>query len=141
MTSTTQIEHLVLCGGGPVGLVQYGALKYLHRQGVWSLDKIKSIHACSIGSLIAIIISLDIEWEWLDDFLIKRPWRKIIDYDKINYLDILTHKGIIDERFWIKCLNPLFMAKNIDININLQDFYEITGIDIHFFSTHVNELV
>ena len=134
------IEHLILCGGGPVGLVQYGALKYLHEKEVWRLEDIKSIYCCSIGCLIAIIISLDLEWEWIDDFIIKRPWINIMDYDKINYLDILTHKGIIDESFWIKCLKPLFLAKNIDIAINLLDFYNITGIDIHFFSTQVNTL-
>ena len=44
----TKIEHLVLCGGGPVGLVQYGSLKYLTNNGYLFLSNIKSIYATSI---------------------------------------------------------------------------------------------
>ena len=134
------IEHIILCGGGPVGLVQYGALKYLHRKSAWNLKNIKSIYACSVGCIIAVIISLDMEWEWIDDFFIKRPWKKLVDLDKINYLDILTHKGLLDEKFWIDFVKPLLLAKDIDIEIDLKGFYELTGIDMHFFTTQVNSL-
>ena len=54
------IKHLVLCGGGPVGLVMYGALKRLHERNVWKLSDIESIYMCSIGSLFGITISLDL---------------------------------------------------------------------------------
>ena len=134
------IEHIILCGGGPVGLVQYGALKYLHKKGIWNLKNIKSIYASSVGCIIAVIISLDIEWEWIDDFFIKRPWKKLVDLDKINYLDIFTHKGLLDERLWIDFLKPLLLAKDINIDIDLLGFYELTGIDMHFFTTQVNIL-
>ena len=49
----------------------------------------------------------ELNWEWIDDFFIKRPWNKIINFNNIHYLEIFSEKGILDETFWIKVLDPL----------------------------------
>ena len=79
------IKHIVLGGGGPGGYVLYGALKYLSKEKYWNIDDIKSIYCTSIGTLIGIFISLRYTWDDLDDYLIKRPWDKVIN---IKPLDI-----------------------------------------------------
>jgi len=38
-----------------------------------------------------------------------------------------------------KCFKPLFDAKDISLDINMKDFYELTKIDLHIFSFEVNE--
>jgi len=134
------IKHLVLCGGGPVGFVIYGALKQLHQKKMWRLQDIESIYACSVGSLFGIIIALDFEWSWIDDFFIKRPWNKLFDINNINYLTIFNEKGLLDETYWEKVMYPIFMAKQININITLAEFYDLTKIDIYYFATRVNNI-
>ena len=134
------IKHLVLCGGGPVGLSTYGALKYLNQHKFWELSNIESIYTCSIGSTIGVIISLDLEWKWIDDFFIKRPWMKIFNFDNINYLNFFKEKGILDESFWKKVFQPLFLAKSIDLDITLLEFYNLTNIEINFATTYINDL-
>ena len=42
------IKHLVLCGGGPIGLVEYGALKYLTNNNIINHSTIESIYATSM---------------------------------------------------------------------------------------------
>ena len=37
------IKHLVLTGGGPIGFVEYGALKYLTEKNYIIYENIKSI--------------------------------------------------------------------------------------------------
>ena len=43
-TSTTLIKHIVLSGGGPSGLLTYGAIRHLAKEGFWQLKNIKSIY-------------------------------------------------------------------------------------------------
>ena len=74
------IKHIVLCGGGPVGFPCYGVLKKLTQENIISFNNIKTIYATSIGAFIAIIYILNMEWEWIDDFLIKRPWDKLLNF-------------------------------------------------------------
>ena len=78
------IKHLVLCGGGPIGLVEYGALKYLTSNSIIYLKNIESVYTSSIGSIIAFIYILNFDWTWIDDFLIKRPWEKLINFSTFN---------------------------------------------------------
>ena len=35
------IEHIVINGGGPTGLISYGALKHLFEQGFLNMENIK----------------------------------------------------------------------------------------------------
>ena len=54
------IKHFSLCGGGIIGLVMYGIVKRLNQLGIWKKQDIESIYCCSIGSIIGLIIILDI---------------------------------------------------------------------------------
>ena len=86
------IKHLVFCGGGPVGLVQYGALKCLTNNNIINRNTLESIYATSIGSVIAFIYMLDFDWSWIDDFFIKRPWEKLVNFSYAVYLNIFYEK-------------------------------------------------
>jgi len=71
------VKHLVISAGGPAGGILFGALGYLHREKKWNINKIKTIYSCSVGSVLAILVSLKYDWDTLDDFMMKRPWSKI----------------------------------------------------------------
>jgi predicted acylesterase/phospholipase RssA len=87
------IKHLVLTGGGPVGLVEYGALKYLTEKKYIVHENIESIYATSIGSFIGLIYLLNIDWLWVDDYLIKKPWKNVVNF---SYTNLVYDKGIIN---------------------------------------------
>tara|TARA_B100001093_G_scaffold497974_1_gene545523 strand:- start:3104 stop:4063 length:960 start_codon:yes stop_codon:yes gene_type:complete len=133
------IKHLVLCGGGPVGLVTYGVLKELTISKIIKYENIKSIYATSIGSFIALIYILNMNWEWIDDYLIKRPWDKMINFTSYDYLNVMYSKGLADEELIIEMVKPLLLAKDLDIDITMEEFYNITKIDLHLFTSNLNK--
>jgi len=130
----TKIEHLVLCGGGPVGLVQYGALKHLTMNNYLDYNNIKSIYATSIGCIISFVYLINLEWSWMDDFLIKRPWEKLVNFTPYDYLNMFNTKGLLNLEFITNCLKPLFLAKDIELTITLKEFYDLTNIEFNLYT-------
>jgi hypothetical protein len=133
------IKHLIISGGGPMGLRYLGALQHLEKNNIWKLEDIQTIYATSIGTILAIMICLKFDWDTLNEYLVERPWN---DSFKVSFRQIwsaYTNKGLFDKKLCEIVLKPLFNAKDIKINITLKEFYELTKIDIHFFSFDINK--
>jgi len=137
-TSNKHIQHLVFSGGGPAGLINYGAVKQLAKENVWSLAAIKSIYGCSVGAFLGIIVSLGYDWDWLDDYFIKRPWEKMFSLSAQTILDAYDEKGLLGEKLFLEALKPLFRAKDLSEHCTLKELYEFNHIDIHLFTTNIN---
>jgi len=131
------IKHLVFSGGGPAGLVLYGAAKQLHNV-YWNINNIKSIYGTSIGAYIGIIISLGYEWDVVDDYLIKRPWNNILNIEPFTVINAYNTKGIINESFITEAILPLLEAKGLNTNTTFKELYEYNKIDVHIFTTNLN---
>ena len=131
------IKHLVLTGGGPIGFVEYGALKYLTEKNYIIYENIKSIYAVSVGAILGLIYLLNLDWLWVDDFIIKRPWNKLIT---MSYINLLYEKGIITRAIVANALEPLFLTKNIPLNITLLDFYNLTKIEFNIYACSFTNL-
>ena len=134
----TKIKHLVFSGGGPAGLLTYGATKYLAQQGFWSLSDIQSIYGCSIGAYMGVIISLNYDWKWLDDYFIKRPWENIINITAASIFEAFDTKGLLGDAVIIESLKPLLEAKDLSVDITLEELYDFNKIDIHLYTTNLN---
>lgn len=132
------IKHIVISGGGPTGLISYGAIRYLAKENFWKLLDISSIYGCSIGAFIAIIISLGYEWDWLDDYFIKRPWNKIAPINAMSFIEMFNEKGILGEKVIADSLIPLLTAKDLPENITFKQLFDYNKIDIHIYTTNIN---
>ena len=133
------IKHLVISGGGPIMIQIMSAIQELERKEFLNMENIESIYGTSAGAIIGIMISLKFDWDTLNDYIIKRPWHDVFPIKVQNILDAYTKKGIFDIKTVEKCFKPLFDAKDIPIDINMEDFYQLTKIDLHMFSFEVNE--
>ncbi|MAA53524.1 MAG: hypothetical protein CMJ41_11025 [Phycisphaerae bacterium] len=132
------IQHLVMSGGGPAGFLTYGAARYLAKEGFWNLQNIKSIYGTSIGSFMGVVISLGYEWEWLDDYFIKRPWNKLIHLDPLSFVEVYHKKGLLNIEFIEKTISPLFTAKGLSANVTMKELFDFNGINIHIYTTEIN---
>ena len=132
------IKHIVISGGGPSGLISYGIVSQLEKKEFWKLADIKSIYGCSIGAYVGLIISLGYEWDWIDDYFIKRPWGKLVGESRVNIIDIYEKKSLINERFFTEAVIPLLKGKDLDPNITLLELYNYTKIEMHMFTTDIN---
>ena len=138
----TTIKHLVLSGGADGGWVLYGALKHLANNNFFNIKNIKTIYAVSIGSLISVLISLDYNWNELDDYIIKRPWHKVISIQLANIFDMWKNKGILDIEIIVKIiLDTLLLAKDLSETITLKEFYEYNNIEFHIYTVNINEKI
>jgi predicted acylesterase/phospholipase RssA len=133
------IKHLVLSGGGPTMIQTIGSIQYLEEHHFLNLNDIKSIYGTSAGTLVAILICLKFDWETINDYIIKRPWQDVFKINVQNIFDAYTKRGIYDEKVIEKCFKPLFDAKDISLTITLEEFYEYSKIELHFFTFEVNE--
>jgi len=133
------IKHLVISGGGPILVQVLGAIQHLEQNNFVIMDNIESIYGTSAGAIVGILICLKFDWETINDYIIKRPWQDVFPIKVQNILDAYAKKGVYDVKTIEKCFKPLFDAKDIPLEINLEDFYKLTNIELHMFSFEINE--
>jgi len=134
------IKHLVIGGGGPFGLSAFGALKYLHDKEFWNIKNIKSIYATSIGALLAVYLSLKYDYEYINEYLVKRPWEKLFEEIGIeNILELYNNKGLINSySIFLEKYTILFEAKGLRPTVTMKEFYEYSGIEFNFITCDAN---
>lgn len=115
------------------------AIQELERKEYLNMKNIESIYGTSAGAIVAVMISLNFDWETINDYIIKRPWQDVFPIKVQNILDTYTKKGIFDIKNIEKCFKPLFDTKDIPLNITMKDFFTLTNIDIHMYSFEINE--
>lgn len=135
------IKNLVLSGGGVGGFNMYGAIKNMIEKEYLDFNKIEKIYCVSVGAIIAVIFSLRLENQIIDDYLIERPWHKYINIKANNILNIWRDKGIFDKSLINTIIKPLLQSKGIDENITLKDFYLNTKIEIYMFTVNINTVL
>jgi predicted acylesterase/phospholipase RssA len=133
------IKHLVISGGGPILIQMIAALQELENNQYIDLTKIETIYGTSAGAMIGVMLCLKFDWETINDYIIKRPWQEVFSIKVQNILDAYSKKGIYDISIIEKCFKPLFDAKNLPLDITLEDLYKYSNIELHFFTFEINE--
>lgn len=133
------IRHIVCSGGGVTGFSFYGMLKACHARNIWKFDDIETIYGTSVGSIFSVILALKYDWKTIDDYLIKRPWQNVFKFDLYSIMDSLQKMGIFGIKTIEDIFSPLFLGKDIPINVTMIEFYNITNIEIHIFTTNVTK--
>lgn len=131
------IEHIVISGGNVYGFTFYGVLKNLHEKGLWKLSNIKTMYATSIGSIISTIICLNYEWDIIDNFMLNRPLNQLINFDISTVLSCVQNCGFLTIKVIEEYFYNLFTGKDLSPSITMLEFFEFTGIELHFFTTKV----
>jgi len=132
------IKHIVICGGGPTGLMSYGAAKHLAQHGVWAYENIETIYGTSVGALIGAMLCLKHDWSTLDDYIIKRPWEKVI-MESLEMLQLFSCKGMAKMKLLDDIMQPLLESKDLSLSITLSEFHAYSGISLHMFCVELNK--
>jgi predicted acylesterase/phospholipase RssA len=132
-------KHLVLSGGGPSMIQTLGALQHLEKNQVFQRENIQTIYGTSAGAIVAVLFAMNFDWETINDYIIKRPWKEVFPVKIQNIFDAYTKKGIFDYTTIEKCFKPLLHAKDWDLSISLKQFYEYSKIELHFFAFDINQ--
>ena len=133
------IKHLVISGGGPLGLRYLGALEKLEQEQFWKMNEIESIYGTSIGSIIGTFICLKYEWDTLNKYIIERPWHDVFKVSVKQIFDSYHNKGLFDKKIVELIFKPLLNAKDLNLDITLKELYEFSKIDFHIFTFELNK--
>lgn len=133
------IKHLVISGGGPIMVQILGSLQHLENNNIINMNNIESIYGTSAGAIVGVLMCLKFDWNTINDYIIKRPWHDVFNINPQSIFDSYAKKGIFDIKIIEKCFKPLFDAKDINIDINLEDFYNLTKIELHMYSFEINK--
>lgn len=133
------IRHLVLSGGGELGVCFYGALRDSNKAGFWQLAELETIYSTSVGSLIGPIVCLTsrVSWDLIDHFLRKRPWDTVFDINIQTCMNSFANCGVLGKRTIVDFLSPILRAADLDVDITLREFSEITGVEHHFMTSNL----
>ena len=134
-----KIEHLILCGGGPLIFSYIGLFRRLKEKNVFDIDKIKTIYSVSAGSLMAILLMLKVDFEMLEKYFIDRPWHREFTFSPQMFIDLIQNKGMIDgNKMMTIVLKNLLESVNLSVDSTLKDLYDLSKIDFHSFSVNIN---
>ena len=128
-------KHLVISGGSWKGLYIAGAIDKFIDKKIIDQEKIESIWATSVGTLIATLLALKIEWKSVIKYFINVPIKQLDNLNLDMCVSMFNDCGILDKTFFIKLLASLFKSKYLDIEtITLNDFFEYSKIELNFFA-------
>jgi predicted acylesterase/phospholipase RssA len=131
------IKHIVISGGGPTGLLSYGVARHLAQRGFWSHDNIETIYGTSIGALIGAVLCLKHDWTTLDDYIIKRPWEKVV-VNSLELFELFSCKGMAKPKLLDDMMQPLLESKDLTLGITMREFYEYSRISLNMFTVDLN---
>lgn len=132
------IENIVINGGGPVVFNVYGALRESEKQGLWNHASVKYYYGTSAGAILAVMLALEYSWEELDDYLIKRPWQTVWQFNFMGLYEYYLNRGIFGTELFVETLGPLLRGKDLDTNATLLDFYNATGKTLHLYTIELS---
>jgi len=135
------IKHLVLSGGGANIFIFYGIIKHLLKQKYIDIKNIESIHATSCGSMIALMLMLDVPLDDMDNYLINRPWEKIFSIKPKDLFNAYNSRGIIGHKWFVEIFKSLMEMNDIPLNITLKEFYEKNNINFHIYATEFEDFI
>jgi len=133
------IKHLVISGGGISGLLAYGRLRQMHQDETLNMNNIEGIYGTSAGSILAVILALKYDWDIIDDYIIKRPWHQIFKYDLYSILGAMYKRGVYDICIIEEILSPLLKGMDLSPDITMAKFFEFSNIDLHVYTTNLND--
>ena len=134
------IKHIVLSGGAQLGFSIYGSLKYLIEHEHIDMAKIETMYATSAGSFVAVMVCLPIEANTIIEYMVNRPWDNVFPMHPSFFMEIYANKGIYDARFILAIFKPLFASCDISLDITMDEFFKLTKIEHHFYSTDLNNM-
>lgn len=130
----TNIDTLVLSGGGVKGLHYIGIIKKLEELNV--IKNIKTIAGSSIGAFFGALITIGFSYKELYDFIL------LFNISKIKHADVnnfFSYFGIDNGNNLEIILNNMFISKGFDKNISFNDLYHKTNIDLIITGVCINE--
>ena len=132
------IKHVVLAGGGYLGLHHLGVLTRLLNVGYLKREHIQTFHGTSIGAFFATVFCLNDNWDTTLNYFIERPWHKAFNVNPNMIFNALTKKGLYGKETFNQFILPLIKSRNFNETMTLNDLYELSNITLYMYTIDLN---
>lgn len=132
----TDINTLVLSGGGIRGVAYCGAfkkLRELHEMGKINLD-VKQLTCVSVGSLFGLVFALGYQPEDIAEEIVNKNFSDLKD---IRFGNFIKKFGADSGRNIISWLETLILKRGMKLDTNFKELYERTGIQYQVLATNL----
>lgn len=133
------IKYLSISGGATWGFNGLGIIYQAVQEGFIDLKNIEAVYVTSIGSIIAGMILLKIDLDIILNYIIKRPWGNIWKLTVDDIFQSYQAKGIFNKKIIEAFFTPLLKSVDLSIDITLKEFYEYSGVELHIYTTEINQ--
>ena len=134
------IKYIALPGGGLDFFIFYGVLKHLNKEKVYDITTIEKIYGTSCGSILGLLLLLQLDWDTLDNYIINRPWNKLFDITPDILFNCIQNKGLLTIDSFNKFFDPLFKTVGYDLSITFKELFDKTNIEFNVFATKYDTL-
>lgn len=138
--SSSTFKHLVVSGGANVGFAFFGVLKTLHEHNLFNMDDIQTIHATSVGTLLAFYLTLGYDMDIIRNYVIESPWNDVYEVNLSCVLRAIQDGGMFTRAELQKSVKSLLLGKDLSVDITLADFFAYNKKEIHFYMTEYSQL-
>ena len=126
--------HLVLSGGGGVGMVYLGALYALRAK----LMALTSIHGTSVGAVVGAMLCLGVDWDALLRFVVECPWDILLTPTRDQLDTAYFRGGVFDESTMLRVMRPLLGAVSLPPTCTLAQLHAHSRISLHIVAFDIN---
>tara|TARA_B110000261_G_scaffold110058_1_gene123176 strand:- start:1117 stop:1956 length:840 start_codon:yes stop_codon:yes gene_type:complete len=130
------IENIVFSSGGIMGPGFIGAYKYICENNLHL--NIKNLIGCSVGSLIALSISLGYSCKEIEGIVIGLDWGKMVNKNN-NILDIIDNYGFDNGSYLIKIVKVLLKKKTNNCDLTFKEHYNLFKKKLIVVGCNINE--
>jgi predicted acylesterase/phospholipase RssA len=131
------IEHLVLSGGLEIGLVQAGVLEAMEAAGTIEMSAMRTIHATSVGAVLAVMVACRMSASDISTYLVSRPIHRDFQVACDAPRDH-PQKGLVSGVFFRSILSNVLHSVNLDPDATLADLAVVADVDVHMFSVRLD---
>lgn len=131
-----KITHLSLSGGGALGVIYLGVIRYLLTEKY--IDNIKNISGNSIGAVFALLIALKMPYEQIEDYsrkMIELCNNENIDQDSIK--NILNYNGALNSIKYVEGIKEFIFQEYGLERMTFMDISKKLGINLYISATKI----
>jgi predicted patatin/cPLA2 family phospholipase len=136
-THTNNIKHLVLSGGGLLGISYIGLLKYLEEAKI--IANIKSISGCSAGSFFGCLIALGYTSKELEIIVKTIKFKEYVNINAESLINFMRTKGLESGTYLINLIKKCIKDKTGDENITFNQVKEKYKIELQIGVTNLSK--
>tara|TARA_B100000902_G_scaffold276439_1_gene262214 strand:- start:19 stop:894 length:876 start_codon:yes stop_codon:yes gene_type:complete len=132
------IKHIVFSGGSYKILYMIGIIKYLRSVNYYKISDIETIRATSAGSILSLLLILDLDFNNIENFVINKPWEKSLKITTESILNAIYSKGFLNVNFIRDIFANHFKHKNLKLDLTMKELYEYSNIEFYVYAFNIS---